>query len=269
MEPIDRDRVLDAIEDAIDDGAVEDALELCDGLLMRDPEDPDALALKGDVLADCGEFRGALAHYERAHELVADWEDGELRRASMLLEMGYLDEAQDLLDVALGRNPERADLHLTQGLVFELAGNELGAERHFRKARAHDPLLNAPIRVTEEHFMEMARLSWERFPADIKANFDNLDIFVRDLPDPEACREAETPLSMLVLGYFDGPMRNMRSTEDPFSHMPSTVFLFKKNHERICANLAELEAQIDITLKHELGHFLGLEEHDMERLGLE
>ena len=46
------------------------------------------------------------------------------------------------------------------------------------------------------------------------------------------------------------------------------VILFRKNHEKICRDRNELIEQIQITVRHEMGHFMGLDEDDMERLGL-
>ena len=46
------------------------------------------------------------------------------------------------------------------------------------------------------------------------------------------------------------------------------VILFKKNLERVSRDRDELIEQIQITVRHEIGHHLGLSEEDMERLGL-
>ncbi len=263
-----REDVIDAIEDALDQRAYEDGLTLCELLLRTDPGDPDVLVLKGELLADCGAFEQALDLFERAHEEVPSWQDGELMRGGMLLELGRLPEAARLLDAAITREPERADLRYSRAIVFELAGDDLGAQRYYRQAEGLDPSRPAPLRVSNDLFMSVAKAALDEFPAEIMAVFDNVDVFVRDLPDP-AQIGGGAPLSMLVLGYFDGTPRAYRSTEDPFSHMPSQVFLFKRNHERICRTMAELREQVAITLRHELGHYLGLDEDDMERLGLD
>ena len=42
----------------------------------------------------------------------------------------------------------------------------------------------------------------------------------------------------------------------------------QRNLERMSATRAELDEQIRITLYHELGHYLGFEEEDMDDLGL-
>jgi len=44
--------------------------------------------------------------------------------------------------------------------------------------------------------------------------------------------------------------------------------IYKKNLERVCRDRDELVEQIQITVRHEIGHYLGLDENDMERLGL-
>ena len=46
------------------------------------------------------------------------------------------------------------------------------------------------------------------------------------------------------------------------------VILFKRNLEKICRDGEELIEQIQITVRHEIGHHLGLSEEDLERLGL-
>jgi predicted Zn-dependent protease with MMP-like domain len=43
--------------------------------------------------------------------------------------------------------------------------------------------------------------------------------------------------------------------------------LFKRNLERSAGDAAELAEQIRVTLYHELGHYLGLDEDALEDLG--
>ena len=49
--------------------------------------------------------------------------------------------------------------------------------------------------------------------------------------------------------------------------MPQEIFLYKKNIESICTNVAEIIQQIEITLKHEIGHYFGLNEKDLQLKG--
>jgi predicted Zn-dependent protease with MMP-like domain len=51
-------------------------------------------------------------------------------------------------------------------------------------------------------------------------------------------------------------------------HDVDRVILFKKNLEKVCHDRNELLEQIQVTVKHEIGHYLGLDEEALERLGL-
>jgi predicted Zn-dependent protease with MMP-like domain len=46
------------------------------------------------------------------------------------------------------------------------------------------------------------------------------------------------------------------------------VVLFKRNLEKVCRDRDDLVEQIQVTVRHEIGHHLGLSEEDLERLGL-
>ena len=56
---------------------------------------------------------------------------------------------------------------------------------------------------------------------------------------------------------------------DPWSHFPSSIVLYQDNLQRFARTREELVEEIAITLQHEVGHFLGLDEEELERLGLD
>jgi predicted Zn-dependent protease with MMP-like domain len=56
---------------------------------------------------------------------------------------------------------------------------------------------------------------------------------------------------------------------DPWSHFPSAIVLFQKNLERFATSRADLIEQIGVTLIHEVGHFLGLDEEELYERGLD
>jgi predicted Zn-dependent protease with MMP-like domain len=74
-------------------------------------------------------------------------------------------------------------------------------------------------------------------------------------------------VSPQILGIYIGTPR----TEAEAAAQPEDVtriMLFKRNLEKICRDRSDLVEQIQITVRHEIGHHLGLSEEDMERLGL-
>ncbi|MEM8756221.1 MAG: metallopeptidase family protein [Planctomycetota bacterium] len=79
------------------------------------------------------------------------------------------------------------------------------------------------------------------------------------------------PASEELLGLFTGAMRTEASIEE--SGPPSVIHLFRHGLTEVArdehGNIREdvLNEEIRITLLHELGHYYGLEEDDLEGLG--
>jgi predicted Zn-dependent protease with MMP-like domain len=48
---------------------------------------------------------------------------------------------------------------------------------------------------------------------------------------------------------------------------PDTILLFQEPLEKICETIEELEEQIEITVVHEIAHFLGISEERLAELG--
>ena len=65
-------------------------------------------------------------------------------------------------------------------------------------------------------------------------------------------------------------MRTRKISSGSGSSRPDVtrVILFKSNLEKVCSNRDDLVEQIQVTVRHEIGHHLGLSEEDLERLGL-
>ena len=77
---------------------------------------------------------------------------------------------------------------------------------------------------------------------------------------------------MHVFGSFelDDQLYELRSNGVPVKLTPRVYDLLSylvRNRNRVVPK-EELIEQIQITLRHEIGHYLGLDENDLERLGL-
>ena len=74
------------------------------------------------------------------------------------------------------------------------------------------------------------------------------------------------PLASFIGLFIGVPRTEALQTDQPLDL--DRIMLFKKNLEKICQDEEDLIDQIQITLRHEVGHYLGLDEDDLERLGL-
>jgi hypothetical protein len=67
------------------------------------------------------------------------------------------------------------------------------------------------------------------------------------------------------------PVRRQPSDDRTHSDLPAApgaIYLFRRNLLRACTDRDELAREIRITVQHEVGHLLGLDEEDLERWGL-
>jgi predicted Zn-dependent protease with MMP-like domain len=109
--------------------------------------------------------------------------------------------------------------------------------------------------LTHKTFQEIAEQLLEELPADILQQLGKVAIIVED----DAPREAPNLLGIFRgLPYPDG---------DPT--LPNQIVLYKNNIASEAGNDDQLvREEIRITLLHEIGHFLGLDEDQLEARGL-
>jgi predicted Zn-dependent protease with MMP-like domain len=94
---------------------------------------------------------------------------------------------------------------------------------------------------------------------------ENVPILIEDFPGMDLVGGED--VSPQILGIFVGVPRTQAVLTNQVPDIDRIV-LFKKNLEKICQDREDLIDQIQITVRHEVGHYLGLDEDDLERLGL-
>jgi predicted Zn-dependent protease with MMP-like domain len=98
----------------------------------------------------------------------------------------------------------------------------------------------------------------------------NVAILVEEIPSDEILSQYDPPVSPgELLGYFSGASLMDRSVEDPWSHLPSAIILFRRCLQRYAQSHEQLIEELSTTIYHEVGHFLGLDEEDLKERGLE
>jgi predicted Zn-dependent protease with MMP-like domain len=79
--------------------------------------------------------------------------------------------------------------------------------------------------------------------------------------------EQRPPLDPELLGLFVGVAIDGHSYLSTGGELPPRIYLFKRNLERTVTRSEDLTEQIRVTLYHELGHFLGMDEDDLDDAG--
>lgn len=252
----------------------EQAIALCDQLLAGGPDLPkpdqstesELYYLKSKALFYLDDLEGALFLVRRALKGGGEYAMYRAFEGQILFEMGRFAEARRRLERAVALDPEAAHPIYYLGLVLERLGETEEAERAFSKADAlcpeHYP---HPTVMDEATFERAAAEAIDNLPRSIREYVEHVPVLIEDFPSEELIREAS--VSPQILGIFTGvPSTEAYVTEQPAD--VARVILFKRNLEKVCRDRAELVEQIQITVKHEIGHYLGLDERDLERLGL-
>lgn len=142
-----------------------------------------------------------------------------------------------------------------------------------------------PMRMSRRRFEQLALQAYHSLPPAIVDRLENLDIIVEDTPGPEAddafahdpngnnggdhpnpddCCHGHSH-SESLLGLYVGIPLTERYGDGPA--MPDCIYIYRRPILAMCNTPDEVAAEVRTTLWHEVGHYLGMDEHDLERLG--
>lgn len=242
--------------------------------LARKADDPELefefLLLQGTAFNQLGECERALGALEDALKLVPDAEDAALERAIALFELCRFGEAERAFKALLERAPDNGWAHHYLGLIAERRKDAREARRWFQKAESLSPEDFPPaVRLDDEEFDRAVEAAIAQLPAHVREYLDNATIAVEPIPSDEDLTSSHPPLSPCILGVFRGTPVGERSVTDAWSHATASIVLYQRNLERFAKTRAELVEQIGITVMHEVGHLIGLDEDDLWERGLE
>jgi len=125
--------------------------------------------------------------------------------------------------------------------------------------------------LRSDEFDRIVRVAIEGMPKELKERLENLDVVVYDsrnrrAPKNKEWEEAEKECYGLIEGRHYG-----ETAQDPGSEadlMPTRIILFQKTIEEDFDTHPEVVKCIQDTILHEIGHWFGEDEDDLDRLGL-
>ena len=123
------------------------------------------------------------------------------------------------------------------------------------------------MRLKSQEFDRAVGRAYERIPAEIRERMDNVVLTVKKRPTREMLEEMGYPPDEPLLGLYWGSSLPERSFFSPPPVHPDTIYIFQEPLEEMCETIEQLEREIEITVVHEIAHFLGMEEKHLEELG--
>jgi predicted Zn-dependent protease with MMP-like domain/Tfp pilus assembly protein PilF len=250
-------------------------------------EDPDAaldtLQAAFDFIDDEADLIEAI--YVKAQALVARGEPAGAREAlgelaSSAIEDGDL--ALDLAEVALAAEDATAarrwieiaqkqpDLHADAlhllGRVHEATGDRAAMIEAWQEVRKLDLAVQpgpGALTISEDDVEQIALQTLAELPEDIREKLGRVPILIDQAPSEALVADGVDPR---LLGLFQGtPMPE----DGGLAPTVTNILLFRGNLARTCSDAEHLAEEIRITVLHETAHYFGLDEDDLEALGLD
>ena len=104
-----------------------------------------------------------------------------------------------------------------------------------------------------------------RIPARFRQTMQNLAIVVEDEPSAALLREMDLVPPDTLFGLYQGtPLTERRW--DYGNALPDRIVIFQRPHEREARSEEDLIISIGETLIHEIGHYFGLSEREIEEI---
>ncbi len=265
---------LERVRTHLDAGEMEDGFALLQGVLAAGPQGDDlveAHALAGELRADAGAWREA--HEEFAKALALAPEDGLILGADgeALFNLWEFESAKASLARAVELEPDDATSHRTLALALDRLGDPKGAGKHFRKAVKLDEVsFPLPVRVTRAEFDALARAAIGSLPDWVLQRLNQKISFVaQDYPSLALLGGRAEEADPQTLGLFWGEdLSRAPGSRDQADFVPNQILLFQRNLEQLVGTREALEEEVYTTVFHEVGHYLGYDEEELDRIGL-
>ena len=258
---------VDRIRELLDEGELDAARAALDELMRRRPDHPDLRIEDATLKLEEGEPQQALAALKGA-ERSADPARYFYLRAAAYHELARFAEAEADVLRSVAVHPGYAQAHDLLSRVRDHLGDPKGAAEASEAAAELDPEnFPEPLEVTDREFDALVEKAVSELPEKVRVKLDEIPVLVQPLPTTEMLGEENPPLTPDLLGLFVGRhLFAQLPTAVPGS--PGAIFLFRRNLLRACTDLEELAREIRVTVQHEVGHLLGLDEDELEDWGL-
>jgi len=262
----DDERRLDEGWDLLEEGELDGALRSARAVLERSHSNVGALMLAGAALHELGETIEAEKSFREALRIDPSQVEARVSLADLFYARCRFDESLGFAEEAIERDPDHPSAHYLRGLSLDLMGRHSEADVCFRQAHRLDPgHYLEPVSFSRGQFEAAVQEALNSLPSEFSGKIRDLPIVVEEVPATELLRTLQDPDPDL-LGLFIGTPLTEKSFNDA-PGLPEAVYLFKRNLERASAAGEDLIEEIRVTLLHEIGHYLGMDEDALDEAG--
>ena len=122
--------------------------------------------------------------------------------------------------------------------------------------------------MNRHRFEQLVKMALDRIPLPFRQAMENVAIVVEDWPDPDLMEEVTGDPEEVVYGLFTGtplPERHFEASGD----LPAVITIYRRPLLEDFPDQCDLVEEIEITLVHEIAHFMGMDEDAIREHGYE
>jgi predicted Zn-dependent protease with MMP-like domain len=112
------------------------------------------------------------------------------------------------------------------------------------------------VDVSFDEFEQMVARAVDEIPERLWRAIDNVAFIVEDDPPED---------SLHLLGLYDGVPLTERS--DYAGMLPDRIFIFRRPTLAVCDTLEEVEDEVRTTVIHEVAHYFGVDDEELDQWG--
>lgn len=103
-------------------------------------------------------------------------------------------------------------------------------------------------------------------PEPFQAKLDNVEVVIKDWPDPETMRLAGARHPAQLLGFYHGIPQTKR-THTYGLVLPDKITIYRRPIEMRCHTVDQIRTMIHRVLRHEIAHHFGLDDNRLREIG--
>jgi len=113
-----------------------------------------------------------------------------------------------------------------------------------------------PVEMDEDAFEVLVVAELDALPDEMVDGLENVVFVIEDRPEDGSG----------ILGLYDGTSLTERDRYG-FGELPDRIVLYREPLLALCEDVEELRDEVHITLVHEIGHYYGIDDAELHRLG--
>ena len=120
--------------------------------------------------------------------------------------------------------------------------------------------------MRRSEFDALVERALRKIPRRFRDAMENVQIIVEDWPDPDLMEQVTGDRDEVLYGLFTGKPLPKRRFDD-WGDTPALIHLYQKPLEEDFPDHDDLVREIEITLVHEIAHFMGFDEETLRQYG--